>query len=102
MGRVAFVLGGGGHLGAAEVGMLQALIERGIRPDVVVGTSVGALNGAAVASDPSPDMVKRLRTLWEDIDRNEVFGGSLLSGAANLVRTRTHLHTNQALRRLLS
>ncbi|MGD0934221.1 MAG: patatin-like phospholipase family protein, partial [Streptosporangiaceae bacterium] len=46
----AFVLGGGGVLGAHEVGMLQALAEAGIRPDIVVGTSVGAINGAFVAA----------------------------------------------------
>ena len=52
--RVAFVLGGGGVLGATQVGMLRALLEAGRRPDLVVGTSVGALNGAALAADPSP------------------------------------------------
>ena len=46
----AFVLGGGGLLGAHEVGMLRALAEAGIRPDLVVGTSIGAVNGAFVAS----------------------------------------------------
>ena len=49
----AFVLGGGGVLGAHEVGMLRALSEAGIAPDVVVGTSVGAINGAFVAADPA-------------------------------------------------
>ncbi len=44
---VAFVLGGGGHNGAYEVGMLRALLENGVKPDLIVGTSVGALNGAA-------------------------------------------------------
>ena len=48
----AFVLGGGGVLGAVEVGMLRALLERQIVPDLVVGTSVGALNGALVARQP--------------------------------------------------
>ena len=48
-GRTAFVLGGGGNLGAVQVGMLFALIEAGIRPDLVVGTSIGALNGAYLA-----------------------------------------------------
>ena len=50
--QTAFVLGGGGILGAHEVGMLRALSEAGIRPDLVVGTSVGAINGALVAADP--------------------------------------------------
>ena len=47
----AFVLGGGGVLGAAEVGMLRALFEVEITPDLVLGTSVGALNGAMVARE---------------------------------------------------
>ena len=47
----AFVLGGGGRWGAVEVGMLQALADAGIRPDVVVGTSIGAINGAVFAAD---------------------------------------------------
>ncbi len=54
MTRTAFVLGGGGLLGAVEVGMLRALLEAGIEPDVILGTSVGALNGALVAADPAP------------------------------------------------
>ena len=48
----AFVLGGGGLLGAHEVGMLRALAEAGVRPDLVVGTSIGAMNGVIVAADP--------------------------------------------------
>jgi NTE family protein len=51
--EVAFVLGGGGVLGATQVGMARALLEHGIRPDLVLGTSVGALNGAMLAADPS-------------------------------------------------
>ena len=74
----AFVLGGGGQLGAGEVGMLRALLERGLAPDLVVGTSVGAINGAAVASEPSLAMVERLRETWSDIERSDVFAGSLL------------------------
>src|SRR6266571_639172 len=50
-GKIAVVLSGGGNRGVAQVGMLRALVEAGIRPDVVVGTSVGALNGAAFARD---------------------------------------------------
>ena len=51
--EVAFVLGGGGILGAHEVGMLRALAEAGIAPDLILGTSVGAINGALFAADPS-------------------------------------------------
>ena len=52
-GPVAFVLGGGGVLGAVEVGMLRALFRAGIQPDMVLGTSIGAVNGALVAADPT-------------------------------------------------
>jgi NTE family protein len=100
---VAFVLGGGGGpLGAHEVGMLRALIERGIRPDLVLGTSVGAINGAAVAADPSIAGVERLTEMWSAIDRSDVLGGSVLGRLATLARTRTHLHDNAPLRALLS
>jgi NTE family protein len=102
-GGVAFVLGGGGGpLGAHEVGMLRALIERGIVPDLVLGTSVGAINGAAVAADPSAAGVQRLARLWSEIGGRGVFGGSVLRRAATLARTRTHLHGNEALRARLT
>ena len=100
-GRTAFVLGGGGVLGAAEVGMLQALVERGVRPDLVVGTSVGAINGAFVAADPGPGTVDRLRAVWEELAAARIFGGSVLSRVSTLVRTRTHLHAREPLRDLL-
>src|SRR3954463_1192824 len=62
----AYVLGGGGVLGAAEVGMLRALFEIEAYPDLVLGTSVGALNGAMVARDPTPAVIERLTELWQD------------------------------------
>ncbi len=96
----AFVLGGGGVLGAHEVGMLQALAEAGIRPDLVVGTSVGAVNGVLVAADPA-QAVPRLLGLWRDSAAAEAFGGSLFGRVATLARSGTHLHSNQPLRRLL-
>ena len=88
-------------LGAAEVGMLQALVERGVRPDLVVGTSVGAINGAFVAADPGPGTVDRLRAVWEELASARIFGGSVLSRVGTLVRTRTHLHSREPLRDLL-
>ena len=94
----AFVLGGGGQLGASEVGMLRALLEHDLVPDLVVGTSVGAINGAAVASDPTLHNIKRLAETWSDIERSDVFAGSLLGRLATLARTGTHLHGNDALR----
>jgi len=95
------VLGGGGHNGAYEVGMLRALFEHEIKPNVVVGTSVGAMNGAAVAASPTLETVERLRNVWLTLNEDQIFGGSILAGAANLVRTRTALHSNRALRTMI-
>src|SRR3954449_6158642 len=100
-GGTAFVLGGGGVLGAAEVGMLQALLEHDVRPDLVVGTSVGAINGALVAADPTPSAVDRLRAVWADLASERIFAGSVLARLGTLVRTRTHLHPREPLRDLL-
>ncbi|CAB4890327.1 unannotated protein [freshwater metagenome] len=99
--RTAFVLGGGGKLGTAEVGMLEALAEKQIVPDVVLGTSIGAINGAAVAADPSVEGVGRLRSLWTGMEASGVFGGSAVERLRHITSARTSLHSNSALRRLL-
>ena len=62
--RTAFVLSGGGNLGALQVGMLRALAEADVVPDVVVGCSVGSLNGAAYAGAPTSAGVRRLEDHW--------------------------------------
>src|SRR5512132_802063 len=100
-GPVAFVLGGGGLLGACEVGMLRALLEAGITPDLVLGTSVGAVNGVVVAASPSSEAVERLGALWRELDSSGVFAGSVLGRLRTLARTRTSLHTDEPLRELL-
>lgn len=89
--RTAFVLSGGGSLGAVQVGMLQALVEAGLMPDFVVGTSVGALNGAAFADDPTPQGVQRLADLWRSLRREDVFPLTLLAGLKALLLKRDHL-----------
>lgn len=100
--RVAFVLGGGGLLGASEVGQLLALQERGVVPDLVVGTSVGAINGAMVAAEPGPAAVQDLRELWTSLSRDVVFGGSPLQQLRMAARTRTALHPAEPLRAMLT
>lgn len=101
--KVAYVLGGGGLRGAAEVGMLKALAEAGVVPDLVVGTSIGSLNGAIVASGPSSTMISRLESMWDDqLSVASVFREGPLSRVANLLRHRTHLHSNEALKRLIT
>ena len=97
----AFVLGGGGLLGAAEAGMASALLDAGIRPDVVCGTSVGAINGAALAADPTPAGARRLVTFWDTLMDEGALDGSMLRRLAEVVRRRTSLHGNGELRRML-
>jgi NTE family protein len=100
--RTAFVLGGGGILGAHEVGMLEALFEARIAPDLIVGTSIGALNGAVVAADPSLGSVQRLTELWTSIGRSDVFGGSLTTRLKTMLTAKTHLFDNDRLRDLVT
>lgn len=88
-------------LGAAEVGMARALLEGGVRPDLVCGTSVGAINGAAIAADPSPDGARRLLSLWDELADGGILDGSLIRRVNHVVRRRTSLHDNGPLRRIL-
>jgi NTE family protein len=99
--KTAFVLGGGGILGAHEVGMLRALAEAGIRPDLVVGTSVGALNGAFVAADPA-GAAARLAQLWQGDALRQAFSETLWGRAVRLARSGTHLHAIEPLRQMLA
>jgi NTE family protein len=99
--RTAFVLGGGGVLGSAEVGMLRALLDAGVIPDLVVGTSVGAVNGAAVAADPTAAAVERLTSLWTS-SASDVWSTSPVNTMKTFARTRTAIHSNEPLRALLA
>jgi NTE family protein len=101
--RTAFVLGGGGVLGAVEVGMLRALLEAGFAPDLILGTSVGALNGALVATDPTTGVVGRLVKLWESAaGEGKVYGDGAVRQVRRAVRTGTHLHSSRPLRERLA
>lgn len=71
---VAFVFQGGGSLSAPQVGMLRALTEAGVTPDLVIGTSAGALNAVAYASDPTVAGLRRLERLWLNLRRRDVAG----------------------------
>jgi NTE family protein len=100
---VAFVLSGGASLGAIQVGMLRALYERGIVPDLVVGTSVGAINGAFVASRPQTvAVVDELADIWRDITRGQIFPLNPLSGLLGFLGNRDHLVPQSGLRGLVA
>jgi NTE family protein len=97
----AFVLAGGGSFGAVQVGMLRALLAHGVVPDLVVGSSVGAINGAYVAGDPSAAGVARLETLWKGLRRSEVFPLAW-RGVLGLEGWRSHAIDSSGLRQLLT
>src|SRR5436305_4928623 len=92
-----FVFSGGGSLGAAQVGALQALFEAGITPDVVVGCSVGALNAAYVAVDPTAGRVSDLAELWRRLTRSQVFPDGRFRVAQRLAAREDHLYSPNGL-----
>jgi NTE family protein len=92
----AFVLSGGGNRAAAQVGMLQALLERGILPDVLIGTSAGAMNAAAIALDPSGG-IDTLFDVWTALRTSDVFPGSRWSRAWHIARRHDHVVSSSGL-----
>jgi NTE family protein len=98
--RVAFVLSGGGSLGATQVGMLRALFDAGIEPDMVVGTSVGAVNAAWVGAWPAREGVDKLADIWTGLRRDDVFPLGW-TAAMGLLGRGKHLISNAALRGVL-
>jgi NTE family protein len=89
--KTAFVLAGGGSFGAIQVGMLRELVAHGVVPDLVVGASVGALNGIHFCSDPTEAGVARLEAIWCALKRSDVFPIStrqlfgVFTGGASLI-----------------
>lgn len=99
--QVAFVLSGGGVLGAAQVGQVRALIEAGIVPDLLVGSSVGALNAAAIAADPTTAGVDMLAEVWLSLRGEDLFPGSRMQRALHFVRKGDHLYSNEGIKALV-
>ncbi|MDQ3153162.1 MAG: patatin-like phospholipase family protein [Actinomycetota bacterium] len=82
----AFILSGGGNLGSIQVGMLRALLEAGIVPDVLVGASVGSVNAAFLAADPCLDQVMALEEVWTDLRSRDIFSWNPLGIGGALLR----------------
>jgi NTE family protein len=97
----AFVLCGGSSLGAVQVGMLQALMESGIRPDMLIGTSVGAVNAAWIAGRPDHDGALELGEIWLGLRRQDIFPLNPWAGACGLLGRSKHLVSNLGLRSVL-
>ena len=95
------MLPGGGSAGAAQVGILHSLLEAGIFPDVLVGCSVGALNAAFFALDPTIAQAQRLAELWAGLSTKAVFGAARSRAALRLIRKRDHVWSPGPLRQLI-
>ncbi len=99
--RDVFVLSGGASRGAVQVGMMEVLLENGIVPSALVGTSVGALNSAFMGWRADLDRVRELRERWLRLGTRDIFPGGTLTKVGHLVRQRPYLFSNDALRRLI-
>ncbi len=96
---VAFVLSGGASLGAIQVGMAKALEAEGVRPDLIIGTSVGAINGGWLAGGGGPG---ELDQIWRSLRRSDLFPMRPLHGLRAFTGRASNLVPNARLRRLLT
>ena len=99
--RTAFVLAGGGSRGAVQVGMLDELIRRGIRADRVFGASVGAINGASYAGNPTLEGIARMETIWRDVKGTDIFPRGTFDGPWAFLQKRAAVHANTGLRQII-
>ncbi len=97
----AFVLSGGASLGSLQVGMLRSLLEHGVTPDFIVGTSAGAINAAYFSKFPTLDGVDKLEKLWQGLSRGSVFPFRPALGFLGFVGKRDHLCPSAPLLTLL-
>ena len=97
--RLALVLSGGGNLGVIQVPFLQRLMDEGVRPDLIVGASVGSINGAFLAFHP--DNLDGLVDIWLALRNQRLWSRNLLRISRNLIGRRLSLYSNQFLRDLV-
>ncbi|MGH9303602.1 MAG: patatin-like phospholipase family protein [Acidimicrobiales bacterium] len=99
--ETAFVLGGGGNRGAAQIGMLRALLERHVLPDLVVGTSIGAINAAAFAGCPTLEGIELAAEAWRKIGARDIFPKSRFPGQLRFFERRPSVFSAEGLRGLV-
>ena len=97
----AFVLAGGGSLGAVQVGMLAHSLGGGLVPDLIVGASVGAINAAYYAAEPDERGVERLKRIWLELRRTDVFPFSPIASMLGFFGKTDHLVSPRPLRSLI-
>ena len=97
----ALVMAGGGTRGALQIGMLQVLTEHGFVPDRIYGSSVGAVNGAVFAGDPTRAGVERMTELWRGLTRESVYPQGRLHGPWLYVQQRDSVYVNTGLRKIV-
>ena len=100
--RNVFVLSGGAARGAVQVGMMEVLLEHGIVPHALVGTSVGALNAAFMGFRPDSARVQELKARWLELGTQDIFPGGTLTRVGHLLRQRPYLFSSAALARLIA
>jgi NTE family protein len=100
--RDVFVLSGGAARGAVQVGMMQTLMEAGITPAGLVGTSVGALNAAFMAWDTSVARAHELAEHWQHLHTRDIFPGGTWARVAHLAQRHPYLFSSDALRSLIA
>lgn len=100
-GPVAFVMSGGGPLGAVQAGLIKSLLAEGIVPDLTVGASVGALNALFVAEDPTLEGAERLCDIWIHMRKDDLFPGGRLVSTWNAVKRGSYVFSNHGLRRII-
>ena len=96
---IAFVMSGAANYGPLQVGALQTLLEHGVRPDLLIGTSAGAMNAAYLAIDPTPDGARRLADLWNTAARDLLSRSDRLAIVWRLLTNRDGVMSNEPLRR---
>jgi NTE family protein len=94
----AFVLSGGGNRGPLQLGAIKSLLQHGVVPDMIVGTSAGAINGLFLAIDPSAKQAEHGADLWRDAGTRKLFSNSTSRTLYNAVRGRNYLADNVRLR----
>src|SRR5579871_5441402 len=98
---VAFALSGGGNLGAMQAGGMRALVEAGVEPALLTGSSIGALNAAFYATHPGVAGCAQLEAAWSDLRRKDVFRFELSRAIAGFIGLRDHLATTKRLKQII-